>query len=145
MYINTRLFTYLLSLMFSFDAYMLFSIYMAYDDISLRKLAFVNFYSSIIVFAFLSWFQFYKRKLGAMLLTILVSLIMFIWLIILVITHFVRGPRLIDSAIIICLSAFTIAFAWIDEDEKDVNKYFKIILSVIPAAILICFFGYMIM
>jgi hypothetical protein len=145
MYINSRLFTYLLSLSFSFYAYMLFSVYMVFEDISPRKCAFVDFYCAIIVFAFLSWFQFYKRKLGALLLTILVSLIIFIWLIILVITHLFLGPRLIDSAILICLSGFTIAFAWIDEDEEDINKYVKLILSVIPFAILIYFFGYMIM
>ena len=48
----------------------------------------VSFFCALIIFGFLSWFHFYKEKIGAILLTIFVSIMFISWPILLFIEHF---------------------------------------------------------
>jgi hypothetical protein len=134
MLLNMKLVTYIISLALAFCFYMLFSRYLTYQEVLSSRLPWLIYYGAQIVFGFLSWFHFYKPKLGAILLTIVVSTMLLVWLILLPGLHFESqyAPSLRETVLILLVSAVTIALVWTTRGEGDINRYFKLLLSAAP-------------
>ncbi len=134
MLLNMKFLTYIISLFLAFCFYMVFSRYLIYVDVLSSGWPYIIFYGSLIVFGFLSWFHFYNPKLGAILLTVIVTLMLLVWLILLLGPHLKNpiAPPLYESIYILAESALTIALVWITRSENDINKYLKLLLSTAP-------------
>jgi hypothetical protein len=134
MFLNMKLVTYIISLALAFCFYMLFSRYLIYVEVLSSGWPYIIFYGSLILFGFLSWFHFYKPKLGAILLTIVVTLMLLVWLILLLGPYLKNqyAPPFRETVISVAGSACTIALVWITKSDDDINKYLKLLLSTAP-------------
>jgi hypothetical protein len=143
MQLNMKYITYVLSLALSFAFFMLFSKYLVDREALTSYLPWLIYYSAQIVFGFLSWFHFYKPTLGAILLTIFISVMLLAWVILLR-PHLEHqyGPHLYESVSVIAGSVLTIALVWVNRDEDDINKYLKLLLSAVPFAFVVYMFVY---
>jgi hypothetical protein len=141
MQLNTKYFTYALSLALSFAFYMLFSRYLVYREELSSRLPWLIYYGAQIVFGFLSWFHFYKPTLGAILLTIFISIMLLAWVILL--SPYLEnqyGPHLYESVFVFAGSVITISLVWVNRFEEDINKYLKLLLSAVPFALVLYMF-----
>jgi hypothetical protein len=118
-----------------FTLYMLFSRYLVFEEVLTTGWPYLIFYGAQIGFGFLSWFHFYKPKLGAVLLTIFIALIILVWLILLRSPGLKNqyAPPLTESVILLLESTLTIALVWTSKNDENINKYLKLLLSVGPS------------
>jgi hypothetical protein len=97
----------------------------------------VSFYLTLIIFGFLSWFHFFKPRIGAMLLTIFIVVRFLSWPLILFVEYF-KGeyrPSMLEALVPPALSIVTIIFVWKGVKKDDLNPYLKIALAI-PAAVI---------
>jgi hypothetical protein len=94
----------------------------------------VSFYLTLIIFGFLSWFHFFKPRLGAMLLTIFIVARFLSWPLILFVEYFAGQyrPSIIEALVPPVLSIITIISVWKGVKTKDMNRYLKIALAIPP-------------
>jgi hypothetical protein len=141
MFINSRLPAYLLSLVLSFYVYILFSKYLIFEEMMDTGWPYIIFYGANVVFAFLSWFHFYKPKLGSTLLTISIVVMFIIWMIILNNGHFGNyAPDRIETLFLLALSCLTIAAIRTAGDEEYLEIEDKIALSILPFGLVLYLF-----
>ena len=136
--------TYILSLILSGFVYLLFAAYMTGSAGLNSVFPLMSFYSSLLIFGFLSWFHFFKPRSGAILLTIFTLVMFFSWPALLLAEYFNAEyqPSLIESAIPFTLSALTITFVWKAENKRDLNKYAKLGLGIPPLLLALYIGGY---
>jgi amino acid transporter len=137
-----KLFTYIFSLGLAFLFYRLFSRYLVYEDVLTTGSPYIIFYGALVLFGFLSWFHFYKPKLGAIFLTIIVALMFLVWVILLLGPHLknFNAPHLYESGLLLIESAVTIILVWNTKGEDDINRYIKLLLSAAPFAYVVYLF-----
>lgn len=100
---------------------------------------------AILIFGFLSWFHFYKPKIGAWLLTIAVVGMYFSWPVHLGIEYFSESeynPSLIEFLLPLILGILVIILVW-KSKNMELNKWTKLILALPPAFLGIYAIGYM--
>ena len=106
----------------------------------------LGFYSSILIFGFLSWFHFYKPKIGALLLTFFTIISFFSFPFSLLIDFFVGKeykPSIVEWIVPLIFGILSIFFAW-KSREIEVNKFVKFILAIVPLAYAIIVGGHFI-
>lgn len=139
-----KILTYISSLVLSGFMYFLFAAYMTASAGLESSFPLISFYSSLVIFGFLSWFHFYKPTLGAILLTALTAIMFFAWPFFLVIDY-VNGdyrPAMIEFAIPFILSAMTILLVWTSRKKAEMNKIVKISLATPPLILALYVGGY---
>ena len=100
---------------------------------------------AILIFGFLSWFHFYKPKIGAILLTLAFLAMYFTWPIYLLLEYFGNSeykPSPIEFLTPIILGTLMIFLAWKGKNSE-LNKWTKLILAVPPAIIGLYIGGFM--
>ncbi|HBK88805.1 MAG TPA: hypothetical protein DDZ56_09145 [Cytophagales bacterium] len=139
-----KILTYISSLILSGFVYFLFAAYMTASASLDSVLPLISFYSALTIFGFLSWFHFFKPKLGAILLTILTVMMFFTWPIFLLIDYFDGDytPAIIEYAIPLLFSFLTIFSVWWSQKEMDINRYVKLLLAIPPLLLTLYFGGY---
>jgi hypothetical protein len=130
--LEVKILTYLTSLALSAFLYSLFSAYLTESAKLNAVLPLVSLYSTLFIFSFLSWFHFFKPKLGATLLTIFIFIRFLSWPLILFVEYFVGEyhPSLVEALVPPVLSILVILFVWKAEKQKDINKHLKIALAI---------------
>ena len=135
-----RIIAYLTSIMVAAIIYFLFAAYMGVSAGLGSWLPLISFYSSIIIFGFLSWFHFFYSRIGAILLTIFLILMFFSWPALLLIEHF-KGeykPPLFESLLPLSLISISISLVWIsDRKKKGLKRWLKYSLAIPPAVLAI--------
>ena len=139
-----KILTYISSLVLSGFMYFLFAAYMTVSAGLESSFPLISFYSSLVIFGFLSWFHFYKPTLGAILLTALTAIMFLTWPFFLVIDYFDGDyrPGMIEFAIPLVLSAMTILLVWISRKKEKMNKIVKISLATPPLVLALYVGGY---
>jgi hypothetical protein len=102
---------------------------------------------AILIFGFLSWFHFYKPKIGAILLTLAFVGMYLTWPINLLIEYFSESdynPSPIEFLTPIILGGLVIFLVWKSKDVE-LNKWTKLILAIPPTIIGLYVGGYMAM
>lgn len=139
-----KILTYILSLLLGGFVYFLFAAYMTVSaGFSASPLISVGF--AILIFGFLSWFHFYKPKIGAILLTLAFLAMYFTWPIYLLLEYFGNSeykPSPIEFLTPIILGTLMIFLAWKGKNSE-LNKWTKLILAVPPAIIGLYIGGFM--
>ncbi|MEO2050785.1 MAG: hypothetical protein ABGX00_03400 [Allomuricauda sp.] len=139
-----KILTYLFSLIASGFVYFLFVAYMSVaSGFSNGPVISIGF--AIFIFGFLSWFHFYKPKIGAWLLTIAVIGMYFSWPIHLGIEYFSESeynPSPIEFLLPLILGILAIILVWKSKNLK-MHKWTKLILAIPPAFLGIYVIGYM--
>lgn len=139
-----KILTYILSLLLGGFIYFLFAAYMTVSaGFSASPLISVGF--AILIFGFLSWFHFYKPKIGAILLTLAFLAMYFTWPIYLLLEYFGNSeykPSPIEFLTPIILGTLMIFLAWKGKNTE-LNKWTKLILAVPPAVIGLYIGGFM--
>ncbi|MFD0964702.1 hypothetical protein [Pseudofulvibacter geojedonensis] len=139
-----KILTYILSLLLGGFVYFLFAAYMTVSaGFSASPLISVGF--AILIFGFLSWFHFYKPKIGAILLTLAFLAMYFTWPIYLLFEYFGNSeykPSPIEFLTPIILGTLMIFLAWKGKNSE-LNKWTKLILAVPPAIIGLYIGGFM--
>lgn len=141
-----KILTYILSLLLGGFVYLLFSAYMTGSAglNSYSPLISVGF--AILIFGFLSWFHFYKPKIGALLLTLAFLGMYLTWPVNLLIEYLVSSegwkPSPIEFLTPIILGASVIFLVW-KSRNVELNKWIKLILAIPPAITGLYIGGYM--
>ena len=139
-----KILTYISSLVLSGFVYFLFAVYMTGSAGLESSFPLISFYSSLVIFGFLSWFHFYKATLGAILLTALTTIMFFTWPFFLLVDYFDGDyrPGIIEFAIPLVLSALTILLVWTSRQREELNKIVKIFLATPPLILALYVGGY---
>lgn len=141
---NMRIIIYITSLMVSALVYFLFAAYMSVSAGLSSLLPLISFYSSIIIFGFLSWFHFFYPKTGAILLTIFLLLMFLTWPAFLLIEHF-NGeykPSLLESLLPLALIIVSISLVWLSDKRKEKIKPWIKYTFAIPPALMAIYVGF---
>ncbi len=130
-----KILTYVTSIVLSVFLYKLFSDYIATGHAAALPLA--SFFCTMIIFGFLSWFHFFKPRLGALLLTLFVIVRFLLWPLILFVEYFPGRYHVtfFEALIPPFLSVLVIIFVWRAEKQKDVNRYLKFVLAIPPVLV----------
>lgn len=100
---------------------------------------------AILIFGFLSWFHFYKPKIGALLLTLAFFGMYLTWPVYLLFEYFGEAdfkPSPIEFLTPIILGMLVMFLVWKSKKE-DLNKWTKLALAIPPLIIGIYVGGYM--
>lgn len=137
-----KILTYISALLLSGFVYLLFASYLTVSAGLNSALPLISFYCSLIIFGFLSWYHFFKPKLGAILLTIIIIIMFFSFPVFLLIDHFTGEykPPMIESVIPLALSFITIILVWKNLRQKDISRNVKLLLATVPliSALFVC-------
>ncbi len=139
-----KILTYLFSLIISGFIYFLFAAYMAVAS-GLSNGPVISIGFAILIFGFLSWFHFYKPKIGAWLLTIAVVGMYFSWPVHLGIEYFSESeynPSPIEFLLPLVLGILVIILVW-KSRNMELHKWTKVILAIPPTFLGIYVIGYM--
>jgi len=141
-----KILTYISSLLLGGFVYLLFAAYMTGSAglLSANPLISVGF--AILIFGFLSWFHFYKPRLGALLLTLAFFGMYLTWPVYLLLEYFSESdlkPAPIEILPPILLGIMTIYLVWKSKNAK-LNKWTKLTLAVPPTLFGLYVGGYMV-
>lgn len=130
--LSVKILTYATSIVLSVFLYTLFSDYILAGHGAALPLA--SIFCTLIIFGFLSWFHFFKPRLGAVLLTLFIIFRFLLWPLILFVDYFPGGYHVtfVEALIPPFLSVLVIIFVWRAEKQKDVNRYVKFVLAIPP-------------
>lgn len=129
-----KILTYILSLLLGGFVYLLFASYMSVASGLNSSGPLISVGFAILIFGFLSWFHFYKPKIGAILLTLGFIAMYLTWPVNLLIEYFSHSdykPSPIEFLTPIVLGGLVILFAWKSKDSE-LNKWLKLALAIPP-------------
>ncbi len=140
-----KILTYILSLILGGFVYFLFAAYMTGSAGLDSSSPLISVGFAILIFGFLSWFHFYKPKIGALLLTLAFLVMYLTWPVYLFAEYFgnsVYKPSPIEFLTPIVLGILVIFLVW-KSKNSELNKWTKLILAIPPAIIGLYVVGYM--
>ncbi len=116
---------------------MLFSAYLSASAGLNSGLPIISFYLTLIIFGFLSWFHFFKPRLGAMLLTVVIVVRFLSWPLILFVEYFAGQykPSMVEALAPPVLSVIAIFFVWKGVKKDDLSRFLKIALAIPPSVL----------
>ena len=140
-----KILTYILSLVLGGFVYFLFAAYMTGSAGLNSSSPLLSAGFAILIFGFLSWFHFYKPKIGALLLTLAFLGMYFTWPVYLLLEYFGESdfkPSTIEFLTPMILGILVIFLVWKSKKEE-LNKWTKLSLALPPLIIGIYVGGYM--
>jgi len=142
-----KIITYILSLVLGAYVYFMFAVYMTASAGLNSITPIISAGLATVIFGFLSWFHFYKPKMGAILLTFTFIIMYLTWPFFLMLEYFNSSeytPSPFEFLIPLVLGIGIIYNVWQGKDLK-LNKCIKFSLATPPSLIAIYIIRYIVM
>ena len=140
-----KILAYILSLILGGFVYFLFAAYRTGSAGLNSSSPLISVGFAILIFGFLSWFHFYRPKIGALLLTLAFLGMYLTWPVYLLVEYFGNSdykPSPIEFLTPVVLGILVIFLVWKSKNSV-MNKWTKLILAIPPAIIGLYVGGYM--